>query len=299
MIMLIKLMSLIAACVLFSCSDSHELISEEKKHEQNYFEFLSAINFPEKLDFCGEEIPLENPEVRESAEREFYLLLQQPGQIILYLKRSGRYFPMFEKIIKQHDMPDDLKYLSVAESALYQARSNVGAIGLWQFMPETAKLMGLEVDEFVDERRHPEKSTHAAMKYLKEGFKNHKSWILTAAGYNMGHTGLMENLSFQSTDSYFDLHLNEETSRYIFRIAIIKHIMQNAHVYGFHFPDEKRYKAEKTEIVKVKSAIQDLSAWAKANGTTYKDIKRLNPWIMKRNLPAAEQGRIYEIEIPD
>ena len=294
-----KIFYLLLAVLFFSCSDSKPLISDDNEHEQNYFEFLSSVNLPDKLDFCGEELPLDDPEIHEQAEREFYLLLQQPGQIILYLKRSGRYFPTFERILKEHDMPDDLKYLSVAESALFMARSSVGAIGLWQFMPETATAMGLRVDEYVDERRHPEKSTHAAMKYLKQGYSKHKSWILTAAGYNMGHTGLIENLNFQSVESYFDLHLNEETSRYIFRIAIIKHLMINAENYGFKFPAESRYKPEDVQIVKVKGAIQDLSAWAKSNGTTYKHVKRLNHWILKRNLPAPDKGEIYEIALPD
>ena len=137
------------------------------------------------------------------------------------------------------------------------------------------------------------------MKYLKQGYNKHKSWILTAAGYNMGHTGLADNLNFQSVENYFDLHLNEETSRYIFRIAIIKHFMLNADKYGFRVPEEKKYKEEKVQIVKVNGAIADLSAWARANGTSYKHIKRLNPWILKRNLPAPDKGDVYEIALPD
>ena len=298
-IIIMKIYIVLLAVLLISCSDSKPLISDEAQNADNFYEFISSLELPDKLDFCGEELPLDDPEIRERAEREFYMLLQQPGQIVLYIKRSGRYFPMFSKVIKEHNMPDDLIYLSVAESALYMARSSVGAIGLWQFMPETAKLMGLRVDEFVDERRHPEKSTHAAMKYLKQGYNKHKSWILTAAGYNMGHTGLADNLNFQSVENYFDLHLNEETSRYIFRIAIIKHFMLNADKYGFRVPEEKKYKEEKVQIVKVNGAIADLSAWARANGTSYKHIKRLNPWILKRNLPAPDKGDVYEIALPD
>ncbi|GAB1371786.1 lytic transglycosylase domain-containing protein [Candidatus Kapaibacterium sp.] len=296
--MKIKYLFLVLAVIFLSCSDSKPLISDDKEHEQNFYEFISAIKLPEKLEFCGENLPLDDIEIRERAEREFYLMLQQPGQLILYIKRSGRYFPMFEKVIKEHNLPDDLKYLSVAESALYQAKSAVGAIGLWQFMPETAKMMGLQVDDYVDERRHPEKSTHAAMKYLKQGFSKHKSWVLTAAGYNMGHTGLSDNLSFQSVDNYFELHLNEETSRYIFRIAVIKHLMTYSDTYGIKIPETEKYSSPKTQKIKVNSAIQDLSAWAKVNGTSYKKVKELNPWILKRMLPAPPKGVFYEIEIP-
>lgn len=293
-----KIFIIIFTIFLFSCSDSKPMISEDKEHEQNFYEFLSSIKLPTKLDFCGESLPLDDIEIKERAEREFYLLLQQPGQLILYIKRAGRYFPMYEKIIKQHNMPLDIKYLSVAESALYQARSSVGAIGLWQFMPETAKSMGLQVDEYVDERRNPEKSTIAAMKYLQQGYSKHKSWILTAAGYNMGHTGLVNNINFQNVENFFDLYLNEETSRYIFRIAIIKHLMENAEIYGIKIPNDEIYKPDKYQLVKVDSTIQDLSAWARANGTSYKQVKILNPWILKRMLPVPAKGKYYEIAIP-
>ncbi|MDX9791563.1 MAG: lytic transglycosylase domain-containing protein, partial [Candidatus Kapabacteria bacterium] len=293
-----KLFYLLLTVFMISCSDSKPLISDTAEEASNFYEFVSSLELPEKLDFCGEPLPLDDPEILERAEREFYLLLQQPGQLILYIKRSGRYFPMFERIIREQNMPDDIKFLSVAESALYQARSSAGAIGLWQFMPETAKMMGLKVDEYVDERRHPEKSTYAAMKYLKDGYNKHKSWILTAAGYNMGHYGLSENLNFQSVENYFELYLNEETSRYIFRVAIIKHFLQNADKYGFNIPMEKRYKDDEVKIISVKNAINDLSAWARAEGTTYKHVKRLNPWILKRKLPAPPKGTVYEIAIP-
>lgn len=297
-----KANSLLLLLFLFffiSCSDSKPIITDNNEHNENFYEFISSIKLPKTLEFCGEKLPLEDVEIRERAEREFYILLQQPGQIMLYLKRSGRYFSMFEQVIKKNNMPEDLKYVSVAESALYQARSRVGAIGLWQFMEATAKAMGLQVDEFVDERRHPEKSTEAAMKYLRQGYNKHKSWILTAAGYNMGHSGLAENLNYQSADNFFDLYLNEETSRYIFRIAIIKHIMENAEIYGFKIPKEEIYAPDNTQIIKVNSAIPDLSAWAKVNGTNYKSVKLLNPWILKRNLPKPDKGKYYEIAIPN
>lgn len=285
------------AIVLISCTESNDLRSNQIDLE-SHFEFLSTVELPSELSFCGESVPLDDPEVRERAEREFYMLLQQPGQIILYLKRSGRFFPMFESIIRENNMPDDLKYLAVAESALYQAKSSVGAIGLWQFMPATAKIMGLQVDDDVDERRHPEKSTRAAMKYLKEGYQNHKSWMLTVAGYNMGHTGVQNNLSFQSTDSYFDLHLNEETSRFIFRIAIIKHFMENAEKYGFKVRPADKYQPFEIEIVKVDKSIPDLSAWARSMGYNYKQVKMLNPWILKRALPNPPKGKFFEIAVP-
>ena len=159
-------------------------------------------------------------------------------------------------------MPDDLKYLSVAESALYQARSHAGAVGLWQFMKSTARLMGLHVSNYVDERRHPKKSTKAAMKYLKQGYKSLGSWSLTAAGYNMGHGNVRKHLKHQEGDDYFDLYLNSETSRFLFRIAIIKEIMKNAEKYGFIVKDEDRYHPRKVKIIIWNSSIPDLADWA-------------------------------------
>lgn len=271
----------------------------EKVNCPNYFEFISNLTLPETLELCGERIPLEIPEVRERAEREFYLLLQQPGQVILYLKRSGRYFPMYERIIKEYNMPDDIKYLSVAESALYQARSAKDAVGLWQFIEGTARAYGLRVDKDVDERRHPEKSTRAAMRYLQRSYERFKSWLIAFAAYNMGVEGIANNLDFQGTNNYFDLFLNEETSRYIFRVAIIKEIMQNPEKYGFKIPAWERYKPDRTRKIKVSTAIPNLAEWAKSIGTTYKDVKIYNPWILGRSLPPPKSPDDWIIEVPE
>ena len=283
--------------VLLSCNNGEKLNSQTKENIISYNQFMSGIQLPETLTLCGEKIPLEDEEIRERAEREFYLLLQQPGQVILYLKRAGRYFDMYEEEIKKAGMPDDLKYLSVAESALFQARSSVGAIGLWQFMKETGQKMGLYIDDLVDERRHPQKSTVAALKYLRQGYQSHKSWLLTLAGYNMGHTGIKESLAFQSANDYFDLFLNEETSRFIFRIAIIKEIMSNPNKYGFDLNKIVTYKPERVKLIKVASAIPDLAQWAKNNGTNYKAVKLLNPWILKRQLQTPKSG-FWDIAVP-
>ena len=286
---------LIIFLILLSCSKE---VTSQKDSVSIHIQFITDVKLPEKLELCGEEIPLDDPEVRERAEREFYMLIQQPGQIILYLKRAGRFFPMFDQIINENKMPADLKYLSVAESALYMARSAKDAVGMWQFMEATAKTMGLLVDEFVDERRHPEKSTRAAMKYLREGYQVNKSWLLTLAGYNMGHENITSSLQFQTVDNYFDLFLNEETSRFIFRIAIIKEIMENPSKYGFNLGSDEIYKPYKIKKEKVFESIQNLPSWSKSHGASYKDVKVLNPWILKTNLPKPAKG-FYEIYLPD
>lgn len=288
---------LLIAFLLLSCKETKEVVCQQA-NESDYIHFLSKAKLPSQLDFCGEKIPLEIAEVRQRAEREFYVLLQQPGQIILYLKRSGKYFEIYEKVFKEENVPDDLKFLSVAESALYMSRSPKNALGLWQFIPETGRSMGLIVDDYADERCHPEKSTRAAVKYLKSGYSRFKSWTLAAAGYNMGHGGVSENLRFQDVNDFFELFLNEETSRYILRIVIIKEIMKNPEKYGFHFKKEELYKPDECKIVTVTGSIDNLSNWAKQNGTSYKDVKLLNPWILKRNLPAPPKNKSWEIAIP-
>lgn len=259
---------------------------------------ISQWKAPPDLTFCGEKVPVDDPEVRERLEREFYVNIQSPGQIILYLKRSARYFPMYERLLRKHRMPDDLKYVSVAESALYMSKSPKDAVGLWQFMPATARAMGLIVNEQVDERRHPEKSTVAALNYLRAGYDSNGSWTNAAAGYNMGHTNFNGHRKFQGTKEFYNLYLNEETSRYILRIAMVKYLMENAAKFGIVVPSEERYQPVAARVVTEKNAVANLSSWAEAQGTTYRQVKLLNPWILGRGLPAPERGNPWEITLP-
>lgn len=286
---------LTSAIALWSCSEQAHG-ADAKASTPNPIP-ISTWKLPDTMSFCGEPVPLDVPEVRERAEREFYVNLQTPGQIILYMKRSARYFPTYERLLKEMQAPQDLRFLSVAESALFMARSVKDAVGLWQFMPATARQYGLIVTDEVDERRHPEKSTRAAIKYLRDGFDSNGSWTSAAAGYNMGHTSFANTRDYQSGKTFYDCYLNEETSRYVLRIAVIKHIMEHADDYGIIVPADERYRPEPTKIVKVTGAIANLAQWAQAQGTTYKDVKLLNPWILGRTLPGPPRGT-WEIAIP-
>lgn len=293
-----KILFILVVLVLACTQDNQNLLSNQKQRKKDNFRVhISEYKLPEELFLCGEKLPLDIPEVKERAEREFFLLLQQPGQIMLYLKRSGRYFPMFEKIIAENDMPNDLKYLAVAESALIQALSSKRALGMWQFMKPTGRKMGLLCGNYVDERKHPEMSTRAAMKFLKIGYKRHGNWLVTLAGYNMGHYGVAKSMKYQEGNDYFDLFLNDETSRFIFRIAIIKEIMDNHEKYGFYLDEDDYYKPHKTKILKAK-LIRDLHNWAQKNNTTYKDVKLLNPWIKGTELPLHPRRIDWEIAVP-
>ncbi len=293
-----KILFILVVLVLACTQDNQSLLSNQnQRKKENYRLHISEYKLPEELFLCGERLPLEITEVKERAEREFFLLLQQPGQIMLYLKRSGRYFPMFEKIIAENKMPDDLKYLAVAESALIQALSSKSALGMWQFMKSTAQKKGLLCGNYVDERKHPEMSTRAAMKFLKEGYERHGNWLITLAGYNMGHYGVSKSVNYQDGEDYFDLFLNDETSRFIFRIAIIKEIMSNHEKYGFYLDEDDYYKPYDTKIVKA-TKISDLAEWAKENNTTYKDVKLLNPWIKGKELPLHPDRIDWELTVP-
>lgn len=265
---------------------------------REYKQNLSTLKLPAQIDFCGEPVPISDPEVRKRMDREFLLNLQQDGQVLLYLKRSGEFFPLYDSILAAEGVPSDLRYLSVAESALFQAQSGKGAVGLWQFMPETGRRYGLRVDDYVDERRDPVKATHAAARMLKENYQRFGSWSLAAAAYNQGEGGTNDDLTFQSGKGYFDLYLNEETSRYLFRIVAIKEIMTNADRYGFYVDNDEYYRQPRTRAVTVSEDIPNLAQWAASQGSSYKEVKLANPWIVKRMLPRPPADRPYQIAVP-
>lgn len=250
---------------------------------------------PDTVTFCGEVIPIDNFDIRERFEREFYINVYDRTQMLLYLKRSGRFFPMFEEILTEMNAPDDLKYIAVSESALrVDAVSKAQAAGPWQFMKATAKLFGLEVNRYVDERYHVEKSTRAGIAFMKSLHARFGSWALAAAAYNNGPSNISNAQVTQRSKDYFDLFLNKETSRYVFRILVIKEIMKNYDKYGFALSESDYYRPVETETVTVRGAIPDLGLWAKQNKTNYKTVKLLNYWILQDRLPNGN----WEIEIP-
>lgn len=253
------------------------------------------LPIPEKLDFCGEKVPLDNPDILERFERELYLTAQRSYQVIFYLKRGGKYFPELEKILREEKAPLDLIYLSAIESDLIpNIRSPKGALGLWQFMPETAKRYKLKVNKYIDERMHTEKATRAAVKYLSEAKEQFGSWTLAAAAYNMGFGRTSRTISEQKTRDYYKMFLNSETSRYVFRILAVKAILENPEIYGYYLPKSEVYKAENTKKVVVRTSIPSLPTWLKKYDLTYYDLKRLNPWVVNTSLP----NGVYVFDMP-
>jgi len=216
---------------------------------------------------------------------------------ILAIKRANRAFPIIEPILKKNGIPDDFKYLAVIESGLVNAVSSAGARGVWQFMPETAKERGMEVNDIVDERYNLEKSTQAACSYFLSAKTKFGSWTLAAASYNGGMAGVNRQMDIQKESNYYDLLLTEETSRYVFRILALKEIMKNPDKFGFSLVNEELYNILPTKKVEVDSSISDLADFAKAQGINYKILKIHNPWLRDKKLDVAD-GKKYTIEIP-
>lgn len=252
---------------------------------------------PTELSFAGEKVPLERWDVKERFDRELLFNYYNQANILYLLKLANRYFPTISERLQANGVPDDFKYLCVAESNLLSgARSSAGAGGFWQFMPGTAPGYGLAVNDQVDFRSDLIKSTDAACKYLKAAYEKFGSWTAAAASYNMGQGGYNSQASYQGTKHYYDLQLPEETNRYLFRILTFKHLMSNPEASGFVLKDEEKYQVIPTQIIAVNTNIPNLAEWAQARGTTYKMIRQLNPWLRGRSLNTG--GRTYEIKIP-
>jgi hypothetical protein len=237
-------------------------------------------------------MPLEIPDVRERMEQAFYMELSD-AQIILDLKRSTRYFPYIEQKLHDVNLPIDLEYLAVAESALRNAVSGRNAAGIWQFTDDAARRYGLKVNEFVDERFNFRKETDAALNYLRDLHSTFGNWTLAAAAYNMGTSGIRSSLDYQMVNNYYSLYLNDETFRFVFRIVALKEIMTHYKMYGFDLSPQDFYPPAETRLVVVPQ-IQDIAAWARKQGSSYKEVKYLNPWLINRSLPAGT----WAIELP-
>ncbi len=254
-------------------------------------------NIPAKIDFCGEEAPLNIPDVRERFDRELVVNQNLHGSTILIIKRANRFFPVIEPILAKNNVPDDFKYLAVIESSLTNATSPSGAKGFWQFMPLTAKEKGLEVTDMVDERYHLEKATQMACEYLIKAKEKFGSWTMAAASYNGGINGLQKAVDQQMETNYYDLLLTDETFRYVFRILALKEIMQNKQAYGFNLTAEELYQPLPTRKVEIDSSITDLAKFAKTQGVNYKELKLFNPWLRDKKLDNPSKKK-YVLEIP-
>lgn len=273
---------------------------EDKQYQQSFQQSygIYAIPIPTDIDFAEEKPNLTDPEVVERLDREIHVNTYWQSNSLLMFKRANRYFPTIEPILKEYGVPDDFKYLALIESGFQNIVSPAGAVGFWQIMKGTGKDYGLEITAEVDERYHLQKATEAACKYLLEAKKKFGSWTLAAASYNMGMNGLSKQLDRQKATNYYDLLLNAETARYVFRILAVKAIMESPETYGFHIREKDLYQPIPVRAVEIDSAVTHFADFAAQFNISYKTLKYHNPWLRQNYLKNSARKK-YVILIPD
>ncbi len=286
--------------VLFaSYGDSAEKVFETStKGNSQLPQQIRAIDLDRTFDFAGERLPMDNFDVRERLDRELMVNAYWHSSTILNIKSAHKFFPVIEKILTKNGVPDDLKYIAVAESGLRNVTSPAGAKGYWQFMKPVARHHNLEISSEVDERYHIEKATQAAAEHFKDLKKRFGTWAMAAAAYNMGGTRLSKEKELQRSNNYFDLNLNEETSRYVFRLVAIKEILNNPEVFGFDIDSTQMFQPmDDFAVVEVNEPVANWGDFAQKYGISYRMLKVYNPWLTSAKLTNKEK-KTYRIKIP-
>ena len=271
-------------------------VSPEKNTSETYS--IKALKIPSDLTFAGEKVPTELYDIKERMDRELLVNTYWQSNGLLLIKKAHKYFPLIEPMLKKYGIPYDFKYLAVAESGLENNSSPAGAAGFWQFLKSSAKEYGLEVNQNVDERYNLEKATRIAAEYLKKSKERFGTWTLAAAAYNAGNARIARNLKRQQVDNYYDLLLNNETARYVFRIVALKEVLSYPKKYGFEFDEEDLYKLPNTQIVEVDTVIRNIASFAKTFNTNYKELKLHNAWLIENKLNNKSR-KLYQIKIPN
>ncbi|HRF67721.1 MAG TPA: lytic transglycosylase domain-containing protein [Muribaculum sp.] len=262
--------------------------------------FSSVENpiIPSTVTFAGQQVNLDRTDMYERFDRELTSMAYTHGNTLLVIKRANRYFPELIPILKKNGLPEDLIYLACIESTLNpRAYSGAKAAGIWQFIPSAGKQYGLEINEYVDERYDPVKSTEAACRYLKSAYNKYGNWESAAASYNGGMGRITKELNAQGEKSAYDLYLVDETARYIYRLIAMKLIMENPRAYGYKLKAGQLYQPVRTKTVDVNGPVEDWTAWAKKNGISYMQLREYNPWIRAKSLPN-KTGKTYQVKIP-
>jgi hypothetical protein len=291
---LISLVSISIVTLLFYNAIHKSDTDPETQTHRTYK--IKALKLPKQLDLARERVPLEINDVKERMERELLVNTYWQSNGILLIKRAHKYFPIIEPLLKKYNLPDDFKFLALAESGFTDETSSAGAAGMWHFMRATGKQYGLEINDNVDERYNIEKSTKVAAEYLISAKENLGSWTLAAAAYNAGNYGVSRRLKAQQVESYYDAKLPNETERYVFRILALKEIISNPAKYGFIFDKEDLYTIEETRTVKVDTVIKNLAVFANNFGMNYKELKIHNPWLRENRLNNRSR-RLYDIKV--
>jgi hypothetical protein len=291
--------SLILCCSLTFLPFSFPVSTDFSARFKHISGHLSVIHNgpPADLTFCGEPVPVSDPQVGHRLEREIQRHVRHEESTRLTIRRAFRYQEEFTAILRQMGVPEDFFYLALAESGLSNASSPKGAQGFWQFMAPAAERYGLEVSETVDERYHPQKSTYAACRYLLDSYEEFGSWSLVAASYNMGAGGLQKAIREQAVADYFSLDLNRETGNYLYRVLGYKCIFEHPGRYGFSLSEAQGFRPLAFRVVKVQQNISDLATFAAENGADLATLRLLNPWLIAERLDA-KPNKVYEIRFP-
>lgn len=258
---------------------------------------VEALDIPNVMTFAGEKVPLQDTDVRERLDREIHVNTYWHSNMLLMIKKANRFFSEIEPLLKKYNLPDDFKYLAVAESGLDNVTSHAGASGFWQFMKATGKEYGLEINNYVDERYNLELATKVAAQYLINSKELFGSWTNAAAAYNAGNAGITKQMKRQDATDYYSLLLNSETGRYVFRILAFKEILSNPEKYGFYVDQQDLYQAIPTKTIIINTPVEDFAKFAKQQGINYKILKIHNPWLRDTYLKNAS-GKAYSIKIP-
>ena len=293
-ILCIIIIFLLAYILYMLFIQKREIITEYPPHYQYY-----PFEIPKELFFAGEPVPLQNIDVSERFEREMLINTYWSASTILLMKRANRWLPAIETILKKKQIPQDFKYLCVIESMLKNVISPKRATGFWQFLKGTGREFGLEINREVDERYDPIKSTYAACKYFHKAYKTFGNWTDVAASYNRGIYGIKRAYKKQKVASYYDLQLNRETSRYLFRILAMKELLEHPLRYGYNFPENYLYKPFDSREVLVDSTINDLVEFAFEQKINFRILKRYNPWLRSKTLTIKNPKKTYKILIPN
>lgn len=291
-------LAIIIVLSIFTFSKNSEENPSRSYNEAYHHDYkIFSPPIADKVDFCGEKAPLNIYYVSEKFEREILVNTYWHSNTLLLLKRANRWFPLIDSILAVNNVPSDFKYLALIESGLTQAVSPTGARGFWQIMKNTATQYGLEVNKEVDERYNIEKSTQAACEYLKESFGIYNNWTLVAASYNMGRGGVNKQLNLQKVKSYYDLSLNSETGRYVYRILALKTIFASPSKYGFQLRERDLYPKLQTKNVEIDSSYINWADFATENDISYGILKELNPWLKTSSL-SNKTRKNYKVKLP-
>lgn len=293
--LVLAFVSLVGLGVFFGSSIKNQF--EQQSNELTNYYQIRAVPIPSQLSFAGEEVPINDFLIKERLDREFLVNTYWQSSTLMIFKRSKKFFEEMDPILKKYNVPEDFKYLAVIESGLVNnATSGSGAKGVWQFMPSTAKAYGLEVNDEVDERMHLAKSTEAACRYLVEAKSTLGNWTLAAAAYNRGSSGIQRDIDKQKVYDYYQLHLNSETARYVPRILAVKTIMQSPKKYGYMLEHKDYYDSDDFMLLEITESIDNIAEFALKMGTTYHQIKTLNPWLLGNSLTV--KAKTYFLKIP-